>query len=146
MSSTTKPIKSTRKRKAPIDDNGEPVVVGKGKKAVLGPHPAKKQKKAPTKTVTPRTAATTIAPSTSQTKILPARQVSTNQQVPTRSVSVEDMFDKDDHSHSDPPHNPRYIIESVNSEEEDNGPAPAMNVDNDEDTEEPEEDDDAELG
>jgi hypothetical protein len=147
MSSTTEPIKSSHKHKAPIDDNGEPVVVNKRKKAVLGSHPAKKQKNAPTKTVT-RTGATTTAPSTSATKTLPAKKFGTNQQVPTRSVSVEDVFDEEDHPRSIPPRNPRYILESVDSEEEheDDESALAMDVDDNGEPEKPEEDDDAELG
>ena len=56
MSSSTK---NPRKRKAVIDDNGEPVTLGK--KKALGPRPVKKLKKAPTKSATQK-AATTTAP------------------------------------------------------------------------------------
>jgi hypothetical protein len=71
------------------------------------------------------------------------------QQVPRRLVSVEDMFDKEDRPHSDPPHNPMHILESVDGDDEDdNGPPPptmdAMDVDDDEDGDEVE-DNDAEL-
>jgi len=146
MSSSTKPVKISCKRKALIDDNGEPVMVGK-KKAVLPP--AKKQKNAPighTKLATLKAAMAT-APS----KALLTKKSSTNQQVPTRSVSVEieDMYDEQDHPHFDPPRNPQHILESVDSEEDDGPPPPAIDVDEQEDEpeeEEPEEDNDTELG
>jgi hypothetical protein len=149
MSSTTETQKSSRKRKAPIDDNGEPVMVSK-KKATVGPHPSKKPKPAPTKKVTPK-AATKTAPS--KKKTLPVKNSSTNQQVPTRSASVEDMYDEEDHPRPDPPRNPQQILELVDSEGEDNDPPPPakdVNVDSKEtddgEQEEAEEDDDAELG
>jgi hypothetical protein len=141
MSSTTKTLKSSRKCKAPIDDNGEPVMVSKKKAPVLGPHPSKKPKPAPTKKVTPKAA------TTSKKKTLPVKKTNTNQQVPTRSASVEDMYNEEDHPHPNPPRNPQHILESVDSGGEDE----VMDVDDDgeemgDKQEEAEEDDDAELG
>jgi len=141
--SISKPTKtSSRKRKAPIDDNGERVVLGK--KKVSAP-PAKKFKPH-----TESTTSKTAAPS----KTFTANLATSAKLVPTRSVSVEieDVIDKDDHPRSNPPNNPRHILELVDSNDEDNDPPPpAMDVDDDEEEEEEEEeeseeDDDAELG
>ena len=130
---------ASRKRKAPIDDNGEPVIITKKKKA--GPRVTKKKM---------TTAPTRTAPK----KPIPAKKLSTSSSA-TRQPSVEDVFDERDHPPSLSPHNPQHILEPVDSDEEDDDPAPpAIDVEYDEDEDEDEEDnpedeeedDDAELG
>ena len=89
------------------------------------------------------------APSTlSATKTLPAKKVGTDQQAPTQSVSVENVFDKKDHICSILPHNSQYILELVNCEEEpeDDKLALAMDVDGNGKPEKLEEDGNAEVG
>jgi hypothetical protein len=141
----------SRKRKAPIDDNGEPVTIP-GKK-VLGPR-GKKQKA----DGTPTNFAETTDPATRQPlfrKDLPANNsggtLSTKQKVrQTSPVEIEEIFDEEDHPRSLPPRNPRHILESEDDDDDD-PPPPAMDVDDDEEEaeedveEEKEEDAEAEL-
>ena len=145
MSSSTK---NSRKRKATIDDNGEPVAIAK---KVSVPRPVKKFKKAPTKSATQ--AVTQAAMTTAPSRTLPAGNTS-KQKVPRRSVSVEDMFDEQDHLCSNPPRNPVHILEPRGGDNENendlNDPRP-MDVDDDDDdrnddrNEDDVEDDEAEL-
>ena len=90
-----------------------------------------------------------IAPSTlSATKTVPAKKVGTDQQAPTQSVSVENVFDEKDYICSILSHNPQYILELVNCEEEpeDDELALAMDVNGNGEPEKLEEDDNAEVG
>jgi hypothetical protein len=135
------PIEGPRKRKIPLDDNGEPVQIGKKK---VGPGPAKKAKKAPEKSASTRPVPVTIpvaGPSRSR----------------ARSASVEDV--PDEIVSSVPPLNPRNILEAADGSD-DKSILPerppqsesAMDVDDEmgieseeEVIEEPEESDEAEL-
>jgi hypothetical protein len=116
----------TRKRKAPIDDNGEPVIIGK--KKVAGARVTKKKK------LEMATATSTSA----QRNPLPASASSSAKPGVSRQPSVEDVVDERDHSCSHSPRNPQHILESED-EEDDDLPPPAMDVEDDEDEEEEEE-------
>jgi hypothetical protein len=125
---------ASRKRKAPIDDNGEPVTLVK--KKVAGPRVTKKKK-------------LDLSTSTAPQKPIPVKPRV------TRQPSVEDVFDERDIPPSLPPHNPQHILELTDGgEEDDDPPPPAMDVeyddddddDDDDNPEEGEEDADAELG
>ncbi len=131
-SSNPGPI-GARKRKATINDNGEPVELAK--KKVLGPWAGKKQKLGTT------TASTTTAP---QKATLVKKSGNSSAQV-SRHPSVG--INKGDSPDSFPSRNPKHILE-LEDEEEDDPPPPATDVEDNEDdkTEEAEEDDEAELG
>jgi len=131
---------ASQKRKAPIDDNGEPVILPNRKMA--GTRGAKKKK------LGTATTSTTTAP---PQKPIPTASVSTKSRA-SRKATVEDVFDESDHLPSPPPRNSRHIIELEEEEEDDPAP-PMMDVEDDEeeeddedDLEEKEEDDEAELG
>jgi len=84
-----------------------------------------------------------------KTAILPKKStVSSSAKRFKKRPSVEDVFDKRDHSPSLPPRNSRHIIEL--DDDENDLPIPAMDIDDEEeerdDCEEAEEDDEAELG
>ena len=131
------PIAGQRKRKIPLDDNGEPVQIGKKK---VGPGPKKKAKTAPEKSASVR-ASTKPVPSQSR----------------PRSASVEDV--PDEIVSSVPPLNPQNILEAADGSDDEsivpkNPPQSesAMDLDNEmgmeseeEVIEEPEESDKAEL-
>ncbi len=127
---------ASRKRKAAIDDNGEPVTLVK--KKIVGPRVTKKKKLDMT------TASTTRAPQ----KPIPVKPRV------TRQPSVKDVFDERDKPPSLPPRNSRHILELTDGEEDDDDdpPPPAMDVEDDDDDdeddvpEEGEEDAEAELG
>jgi hypothetical protein len=140
-------LTSSRKRKAPIDDNGEPVTLVK--KKIIGPRVTKKIK------LDMMTASSATAP---QKPIPPNKSSGSSAAKPrvTRQPSVEDVFDERDKPLSLSPRNPQHILELTDGEEEedDDPPPPAMDVEDDEDDddeendvpEEEEEDDEAELG
>ena len=115
----------TQKLKAPIDDNGEPVIIGK--KKVAGARVMKKQK------LEMATATSTSVPRNP----LPASASSSAEPGVSRQPSVEDVVDERDHPHSHSPRNPQNILES--EDENNNLPPPAMDVEDDEDEEEEEE-------
>ena len=136
------PIEGPRKRKIPLDDNGEPVQIVKKK---VGPGPQKKAKTAPKKTT-----------SATATKLVPGRIPTAGpSQSRARSASVEDILDEI--VHSVPPLNPRNILEAADGSDDDEFLVPekpppsesAMDVDDETEaesqTEEPEESDEAEL-
>ena len=133
---------ASRKRKAPIDDNGEPVILPNRKMA--GTRGAKKKKLG-----TATTSTTTVPPQ----KPIPTASVSTKSRA-SRKATVEDVFDESDHLPSPLPRNSRHIIELEEEEEEEDDPAPPMmdveddeeEEDDEDDLEEKEEDDEAELG
>ena len=129
-----------RKRKAPIDDNGEPVTLVK--KKIVGPRVTKKIK-----------LDMMTAISAPQKKSIPPNKSSASSAKPqvTRQPSAEDVFDERDKPLSLPPRNPQHILELTDGEEEENNDPtpPAMDVEDDEEDdvpEEEEEDDEAELG
>lgn len=130
----------SRKRKAPIDDNGEPVVLAK--KKIVRPRVTKKQKyemaTAPMATAPQKPVAAKKSSASSSAK----PQVS-------RQASVENIFDERDHPCSLPPRNSQYILESEDEEENGDPVSLAMDIDDKEeekDPEEEEEDAEAELG
>jgi hypothetical protein len=119
----TTEARASRKRQAPLNDNGEPVTV-----------PVPKRRK----NITAQS--TSAAP---PKKVVPTKRKPSVEEIPEAPV------------HSDPPRNPRNILEaSDGSDDEFDGPPSSatspMQVDSDEDevniVEEPEEDDEAELG
>jgi len=110
--------RSTRKRQAPLNDNGEPVSVPV----------SKKRKTAPAKPAPPK------------------KGVAAN-----KKASVEEI--PEDPAPSDPPRNPRNILEASDGSDDEFESLPIsapMEVDSDEDVveivEEPKEDGEAELG
>jgi hypothetical protein len=130
-----------RKRKAPINDNGEPVVLAK--KKVVGPRASKKQK---LETIT---ASTTMVPQ-KPTLVKKSGTSSAKPQASRHpSVEIEEILDERDSPRSFPPRNPKHILE-LDDDEENDPPSPAMDVEDDEDkddkSEEAEEDDEAEIG
>ncbi len=139
------PIEGPRKRKVPLDDNGEPVQIIQQK---VGPRPPKKAKTAPDKS----------ASVTASTKPVPARIPAAGpSRTRARSASVEDV--PDEIVRSVPPLNPRNILEAADGSDDESilpeMPPPsesAMDVDDVEEIEsevevieEPEESDEAEL-
>jgi hypothetical protein len=135
-------LEGPRKRKIPLDDNGEPVQLSKKKE--LGPRPPKKTKMAP------KTA-------TASKKCGPARTPAAGpSRTRARSASVEEV--PEEVLCSVTPHNPRNILEAADRSDAEplvpeNHPPPsesAMDVDGEseaeeEPMEEPEESDEAEL-
>jgi hypothetical protein len=102
---------SSQKRKAPIDDNGEPVKLDK-KKA----HPQVKnttKSSATSKTVTAKTLARNLIGSSS-----------TQHQRKSPSVEIEDVIDEEDNSLSFPLHDPHHILESVYDDDDNNEDLP----------------------
>lgn len=101
---------SSRKRKAAIDDNGEPASLPAKKKLPL--RGMKKPKKGNTSTNSTNAAGPATGPCLPQ-KPLPASILSTTKSnVSNRSSSIEDVFDEEDNPHrSLPPRNPSHILE-----------------------------------
>jgi hypothetical protein len=136
----TTPSTSSRKRKAPCDDNGDPVQL-----------PTKKPKEQSQK-----------KPETSKQKLAAVSKASKSN-IPTESaakrrvkyVELEEIVDLALHPKSNPPRNPNRILEAASSDHEDyNEPPPPLFVDpvdgdDDDDTieilEEPEQDDEEKL-
>jgi hypothetical protein len=156
MSSHPVPTKnSSRKRKAAIDDNGEPVKLDK--KKARGTQKGKATTKSSATGKAP-TIAPTILLKTIPTKTLPVAGSTSSQQVrehlrKSSSVEIEDIPDEDNNPHSFLPHNCHHILESVDSSTDKNGDLPHSTTDvNTEDmdhgnaTENSPEDEDAELG
>ena len=115
------PPRSSRKLQAPLNDNGDPVTTT---------IPAsKKRKTAPEKTTNAVNTGPTL-------KSLPNKKASQ-----TRSVSIEEVPDEDDLRSSNPPHNPKYILEYVSEHEVDS----SSSTGDGEVLEEAEEDDDTIL-
>lgn len=126
-----------RKRKAPIDDNGDPIVLATKAGARV---PKKKKMEAPTTGLGAKKGILKNKPPIS----LPAKRVA-------RQASVEEVFDERDHPPSRSPHNSCYIIEPEDIEEEENAMDIDKNKPDDEETssdeeEEEEEEAEAELG
>lgn len=131
----------SRKRKAPIDDNGQPVTLPA--KKTLGPlaRGMKKQKKDNTSRNSTNAAGPATGPSLPQ-KPLPTSNLSTTKsKVSSRSSSIEDVFDEEDHPHSLPPRNPHHILE-LEAGDLDESHHAAIDVDDDGEQEDAE----AELG
>jgi hypothetical protein len=101
------PVSGPRKRKIPLDDNGEPVK--RDKKNTLGPRRApKKLKTTPVKLKS--ITKTVAAPAKAPTKSVPAKAVGSSR-TQSPSVVIEDVDDEEDLVHSVPPRNPRNILE-----------------------------------
>jgi hypothetical protein len=129
----------TRKRHAPLDDNGEPVTVPIAKRRNVSEQ-TKKQ--------------TTV--STIPSKTAPPKKIAPTKRKP--SVEIEEVSEEESF-YAGPPQNPRNILEASDGSDDDNnfgppsaGPpssAPMDISDSDEEVEiveKPEEDDEAELG
>jgi len=125
-----------RKRKVPLDDNGEPVIPVKKKKSGQQPQGGKAATTKPTRTS--GKAATKPMPTAGPSQM--------------RAASVEEVLDDEHLVSSAIPHNPRNILEATDGSDDDPGDHPppsesAMDIDiDDEVVESPEEDDEAELG
>jgi hypothetical protein len=133
----------SRKRHAPLDDNGEPVTV-----------PIPKRRNVSEQTKKQKTVSTVPSKTAPPKKIAPTKR---KPSVEIEEVSEEESFYA---GRSGPPRNPRNILEASDRSDDDNnfgppsaGPpssAPMDISDRDEDeveiVEKPEEDDEAELG
>ena len=129
----------SRKRKAPIDDNGQPVTLPA--KKTLGPRRVKKQKKDNTSRNSTNAAGPATGPPLPQ-KPLPTSNLSTTKsKVSSRSSSVEDVFNEEDHPRSLLPRNPHHILE-LEAGDLDESHHAAIDVDDDGEQEDAE----AELG
>lgn len=134
-----------RKRRAPIDDNGEPVNVlsqKKRKEAIIKLPPIATK---PTGSVTAKaTKRTLLSKTVGVPKKLPHSQQRRKQ---TPLIDVEDVPDEDNNIRSTPPHNPNHTPDPMDIESR--GPAPPVidvDVDKSEASETEEESDEAELG
>ena len=129
-SQPTNEVRVPRKRKAPLDDNGDPVILNpsKRKKTDLSKEPVPQKKKSIPE------------------KLAPARR--------RPSIEIEEVPDKGDTTYSERPHNPRNILEAANGSDDDVGGAlpEVISVDTNSDKEDlpkiedEDEDEEAELG
>lgn len=154
MSSSEAPTKnSSRKRKAPIDDNGEPVKLNKKK--------ARPQVKNTTKSSATSKTATAAHHKTLAKNLIGSS--STQHQRKSPSVEIEDVIDEEDNPLSFPPRDPHHILESIYDDDGNNEDPPCsatsptdMNTDDvsnkvtdnasEDGSEDGSEDEDAELG
>lgn len=136
-----------RKRKVPINDNGEPVISSFKKRKI----PSTTIKTVPNKTpVVSRKKPAVIKPVPTNTMMAKLN----NDSGPSRQPSIEVEEDSDDqHPHQRAPRNPDRIIEFIDDDDDDkhnDAPPPAVGVDHDDNNEEvpeePEETAEAELG
>ena len=127
--------RTSRKRQAPLDDNGEPVTVPIPKRRNVS-NQSQKQKFVPA---------------------VPSKNASTKRKP---SVEIEEVPEEDNPIHPGPPRNPRNILEASDGSDDDNNFGPpsstgppssaAMNISDEEDeieiVEDDVEDDETELG
>jgi hypothetical protein len=128
---STEEVRSSRKRKAPLDDNGDPVDLNVSKRKKLS---------AITKPTLPKKKAVPNEPALARKR---------------QSVEVQDVPDEHDRNYSEVPRNPRNILEAADGSDDDvhenlsRAETPIDASSNKEDTpmavEEVEEDEEAEL-
>jgi hypothetical protein len=128
------PSRTSRKRQAPLDDNGDPVTIPASKKRKVVPPAGQTATSASKKTAN-------LGPPNNTTKSKPDKKGKKRQ-----SVEIEDVPDEDDRIPSNPPRNPESILELLSDDED---PSPSATSEGDPEVievlEEKEEDDEAEL-
>ena len=128
MTSQPTPTKSSRKRKAPIDDNGEPVKLDKKRQRGIpkeknATHSSATGKAATVRSVVPKKPIPVKKP-VGKNRTQQVLQHPVARRSP--SVEIEDVPDEDDHPQSFPPRNPRYILESVDSSDNEDETQPSL--------------------